>query len=693
MGRLEKNTGRAGAAFSKLQNIIVGAVAAVGAFKLSKNFLDTAVEVENLAIQMKFLTGSAEEGAKAFDTLTDFAAGVPFQLQGIANSAPLLLTVTDGADELNQMLKITGDIAAATGLDFKTTAEQLQRALSGGIAAADLFREKGVKSLLGFQEGVRYTAEQTRQHIIGAFEDGTAVMLGASAEMANTWTGTMSMIGDKWFKFKVALMDAGPFDFVKGAMKLVDEALTKNFGSIEEAAEAIGNKMVEMAEKALIGGARIIDAMAPVVRWIGDSIGELIKTTNQLPAVIKALGIFGFLALGIKGKALVVTIGAALKPIKGMFAEIFELQAKATRIARDYTPFLTEERKKIMTQNIEEMMTAAKKLRGEMDELEGEEPDDTQFNVPKFYDAEADIAELGKYEAAVVGLLSKVKDATLQSELELHKDKIQIIAAGIESEKAAKRIAEKTAADEALANQERLHKLMLMKKNTFHQLVKQAEEKEAKRLQFIAEQTHKRKMEFHRLEAEGVKKFNEENISALEAFTQGFKGQMDQQKSVLEQLRDVGANTYDRMADALTNFVMTGKFNFKQFANSIIADLMRIYVKQLMIFALKKIAGSFLPFPIPGFADGGAISRGQPAIIGEEGPELFVPNASGTIIPNNQLSEGVGQTAGNRRPVQVVFNVNAIDSNSFQDTLAEQRDTIVGIINDALTDKGRPAIA
>jgi len=37
--------------------------------------------------------------------------------------------------------------------------------------------------------------------------------------------------------------------------------------------------------------------------------------------------------------------------------------------------------------------------------------------------------------------------------------------------------------------------------------------------------------------------------------------------------------------------------------------------------------------------------------------------------------------------------VSAIDSNSFQDTLTEQRETIVGIINDAMMDKGRPALA
>lgn len=40
----------------------------------------------------------------------------------------------------------------------------------------------------------------------------------------------------------------------------------------------------------------------------------------------------------------------------------------------------------------------------------------------------------------------------------------------------------------------------------------------------------------------------------------------------------------------------------------------------------------------PGFATGGNISG--PAIVGERGPELFIPSSSGTIIPNNALGGG-----------------------------------------------------
>lgn len=39
-------------------------------------------------------------------------------------------------------------------------------------------------------------------------------------------------------------------------------------------------------------------------------------------------------------------------------------------------------------------------------------------------------------------------------------------------------------------------------------------------------------------------------------------------------------------------------------------------------------------------ADGGPVSSGRPYIVGEEGPELFVPGASGAIVPNDAMGGG-----------------------------------------------------
>jgi hypothetical protein len=59
---------------------------------------------------------------------------------------------------------------------------------------------------------------------------------------------------------------------------------------------------------------------------------------------------------------------------------------------------------------------------------------------------------------------------------------------------------------------------------------------------------------------------------------------------------------------------------------------------------------------LPGFADGGPVAGGRPIIVGEEGPEVFVPSSAGQIIPNGQsvggtvvhqtinISVGVAQT-------------------------------------------------
>ena len=43
-------------------------------------------------------------------------------------------------------------------------------------------------------------------------------------------------------------------------------------------------------------------------------------------------------------------------------------------------------------------------------------------------------------------------------------------------------------------------------------------------------------------------------------------------------------------------------------------------------------------------ASGGSVSLNTPYIVGESGPELFVPNASGNIIPNNRLGTSSAPT-------------------------------------------------
>jgi hypothetical protein len=79
---------------------------------------------------------------------------------------------------------------------------------------------------------------------------------------------------------------------------------------------------------------------------------------------------------------------------------------------------------------------------------------------------------------------------------------------------------------------------------------------------------------------------------------------------------------------------------------------------------------------------GGRVNEGQPYMVGEGGkPELFVPQSSGTIVPNNQLTG-----------TNVNITIMANDTEGFDDLLESRRATVVNIINDALNSQGKEAI-
>jgi hypothetical protein len=55
-------------------------------------------------------------------------------------------------------------------------------------------------------------------------------------------------------------------------------------------------------------------------------------------------------------------------------------------------------------------------------------------------------------------------------------------------------------------------------------------------------------------------------------------------------------------------------------------------------------------------ADGGPVSANSPFIVGEEGPEIFVPHASGTIVPNHKMGSAGG---GGGSTVNITYNIQS----------------------------------
>jgi lambda family phage tail tape measure protein len=123
------------------------------------------------------------------------------------------------------------------------------------------------------------------------------------------------------------------------------------------------------------------------------------------------------------------------------------------------------------------------------------------------------------------------------------------------------------------------------------------------------------------------------------------------------------------MEDSLMNFFKTGKFGWKDFANTIIDEMMRIEVR-------KAISGIMPNFGSPssgsssgniftglgnllGFAGGtNSIPTNGPILVGERGPEILSGAAGRSVTPNSALGGSV------------TYNINAVDAMSFKQMIA-----------------------
>ena len=232
--KINQGLDKAGATFLKFGAIIGGAVTGVAV----KGFIDVGMSIENLQVRLEALFGSAQEGALAFEEMVNFASKVPFTLEQIQQGSGSLAVVSKDSEELAKLLEVTGNVASVTGLDFRTASEQIQRSFAGGIASADLFRERGVRAMLGFEQGATVSIEETQKRFFEVF--GAGGKFGqASDELAKTLSGTLSMLGDKFFKFQTSVVDSFFTEFKQSLVDL-NTSLDENATTIQAVGNIIG---------------------------------------------------------------------------------------------------------------------------------------------------------------------------------------------------------------------------------------------------------------------------------------------------------------------------------------------------------------------------------------------------------------------------------------------------------------------
>jgi phage-related minor tail protein len=181
---------------------------------------------------------------------------------------------------------------------------------------------------------------------------------------------------------------------------------------------------------------------------------------------------------------------------------------------------------------------------------------------------------------------------------------------------------------------------------------------------------------------------------------ENFSLNQDEKKSLIDRVMDQQAireknlamiesikrveQTYDavfgNMMNAIERFVRTGKMSFRDLARSIIQDLIMIQIRAQATALFSMLMGnvgaafrygtnigsqqtSMLAAQEVGMrASGGPVNGNQPYVVGERGPELFVPRGAGTIVPNHAMASMATTNVTN-------YNIQAIDVKSFEDRI------------------------
>lgn len=166
---------------------------------------------------------------------------------------------------------------------------------------------------------------------------------------------------------------------------------------------------------------------------------------------------------------------------------------------------------------------------------------------------------------------------------------------------------------------------------------------------------------------EALKQLNRPDIDAeMQKMAESFRlpqTPLEQLKEKAEDtfgnMQDIGVRSINRLEDSIMGVIdgtKSLKDAFADMATSILNDLIRMQIQQIITGPLSGFlsqglgslfggggggfASGFAGAPALGFADGGVTSSRRPYMVGERGPEMFVPNMTGRVVPNNALGGG-----------------------------------------------------
>ena len=641
--------------------------------------------------QLKDAMGGIGNMFKAIGTLfTPFSIGLGTVALAIGATAKAAYDAADDLDKLQDALALTGNYSDVTAESFQklattlsgntkaslgSTKEALMAVISSGQFTGESISAV-TQAIITYSQIAGVSATEAAQKLKGG--------LSGTAEGAKSLNKEMNFLTLEQYKQIEALEKAGKkqeaAQLTAVALNTKLEQQRRELGILEGAWKAVTKATSDYYDqfKQLLSGPTESQTLASIDKQISDIQAKLVGTPEDEDTVFargwrKTLATLKAAKENIQEVQRLQNRSVSSKDVGNAKAEIDEYDK--------YKGMLKGKAAEVEKAKIEARFAQARIGANELQMLELE-------SQKKIAEAKAEMEQKNQQEdgrAAAQNLqIYNSKVLAIQAELTEKKNQIRtknMLAEYQESVKAEEEITAAMVAEQAkrdaitIASQKTTQGLEYDKERLQlkYQMI-YATEQEQKLAMISLEYARKRK----EIEGSPDQDFLSQQLERQEALEKlGVTIQESMQKT-----QQVFDTVWGNMASAIDNFVKTGKLSMKDFALSVIRDLIAIQMKAAALKFLGAAFGMFsgytaggsaasnMPDNIdigggwnPARANGGPVDGGKIGLVGENGPELFIPSTAGTIIPNHALN-----SMGNTTNVTNNY-INAIDTKSFEDRL------------------------
>ena len=591
--------------------------AAIGIIRLGQGLTNTIRKFEDLGATMRAVTGSVANANKAMSVIEGFTSTTPFQVEDVTSA--FIKFYQAGVTPSEEALTAFGNLAAGMGQSIDTIAEATFKATTGEM---EMLKQFGITAKqLGDEveftfEGQTKTVEKSREAIAGYIRGiGETRFPTALQERLNTLSGSISNLQDKTSLFAKAIGDAG-----------LTPALTQLANTLQETVAAAGDEGLANSLGELLGGA--VESISGLIIALNTNFEEVMSTLKALGVVILTVATVN-IAATLVGSLIVLKTALLTTVIPAIVAATTAMWGFAAAMAVNPITYIVLALAGLVAAGIaiynnwEEIRIFFKNL--------------FTVHLPNFVD-EA-LISFNQFKITIIEILNDllVKAAEKVNELlELYNaipflDDKEPVNFNIDISGAKSKIQE---LKDDIADRTTQLEVFVAKVDDASSKIKPTETGGA-----------------GAGTGAGTDAGGEGSITPKKGMDDNAKA-AERLKVALGDLKQTVLDNTQAFTNDFVKGLMDGKdalSQFKDFAKSLVSQIISTFlqlavVNQILnaVFGLKGDAALPTMSGFGGKAGGGKVQKGTPTMVGERGPELFVPDTTGSIR-NNADSKGGGQ--------------------------------------------------